>query len=65
MESTLEGAEQRSRKRMYSPRPRLRRDMVTGNPLFELFVSGSSTGSDKLFHCMICQRDVLMETRGA
>ena len=64
MESTLEGAE-RGRKRVYSPRSRLRRDMVTGNPIYELFVSGSSTGSDKLFHCMICQRDVSMESRGA
>ena len=64
METTLESAD-RSRKRVYSPRNRLRRDMVTGNPIYELFVSGSSTGSDKLFHCMICQRDVSMESRGA
>ena len=63
MESTLEGATQ-GRKRAYSPRNRLRRDMVSGHPVFELFVSGSSTGSDKLFHCMICQRDVSMESRG-
>ena len=63
MESTLEGAT-RGRKRAYSPRNRLRRDMVSGHPVFELFVSGSSTGSDKLFHCMICQRDVSMESRG-
>ena len=33
--------------------------------LKDVFVSGSSTGSDKLFHCMICQRDVSMESRGA
>ena len=39
--------------------------MVANHPVFELFVSGSSTGSDKLFHCMICQRDVSMESRGA
>ena len=61
---TLDSAS-RSRKRVYSPRNRLRRDMVTGHPIFELFVSGSSTGSDKAFHCMICQRDVSMESRGA
>ena len=64
MEMTLDGAS-RNRKRVYSPRHRLRRDMVTGHPIFELFVSGSSTGSDKAFHCMICQRDVSMESRGA
>ena len=64
MKSTLEGAE-RGRKRVYSPRNRLRRDMVTGNPIYELFNSGSSTDSDELFHCMICQRDVSMESRGA
>ena len=63
MESTLEGAT-RGRKRAYSPRNRLRRDMVSGHPVFELFLSGSSTASDKLFHCMICQRDVSMESRG-
>ena len=38
--------------------------MVVNHPIFELFVSGSSTGSDKMFHCMICQRDVSMESRG-
>ena len=64
MEMTLDSAS-RNRKRVYSPRHRLRRDMVTGHPIFELFVSGSSTGSDKAFHCMICQRDVSMESRGA
>ena len=64
METTLESAD-RGRKRVYSPRNRLRRDMVTGNPIYELFVSGSSTGSATMFHCMICQRDVSMESRGA
>ena len=54
----------RSRKRVYSPRNRLRRDMVAGHLIFELFVSGSSSGSDKAFHCMICQRDNSMESRG-
>ena len=62
MESTLEGAT-RGRKRAYSPRNRLRRDKVSGHSVFDLFVSGSSTGCDKSFHCMICQRDVSMESR--
>ena len=39
--------------------------MVANRPFFELFVSGSSTGSDKMFHCTICHRDVSMESRGA
>ena len=34
METTLESAD-RSRKRVYSPRNRLRRDMVTGNPIYD------------------------------
>ena len=38
--------------------------MVVNHSIFELFVSGCRTGSDKLFHCMICQRDVSMESRG-
>ena len=64
METTLEGADW-NRKRVCNSRHRLQRDLVTGNPIFELFVSGSSTGSDKLFHCMICQRDFFIESRGA
>ena len=55
----------RPKKRAYSPRNRLRREMVRGHPVLELFVSGSSTGSDKSFLCTICHRDVSMETRGA
>ena len=55
----------RQRTRVYSSRNRLRRDMLKDNPIFELFVSGSSTGSDKHVYCMICQRDVSMEFRGA
>ena len=47
MEMALDDAS-RSRKRVYGPRHRLRRDMVAGHPIFELFISGSSTGSDKL-----------------
>ena len=63
MESTLEAS--RGGKRTYSSRNHLRRDMVSGHPVFALFVSGSSTGSEKAFHSMICQRDVTMESRGA
>ena len=55
----------RLKKRVYSPRNQLRREMVRGHPVLELFVSGSSTGSDKSFFCTICHRDVSMETRGA
>ena len=56
---------QRQLKRLYSLRKRLRRDMIGDNPIFQLFVSGSSTGSDNYFFCMICHRDVSMESRGA
>ena len=40
--------------------------MVANHPVFGLFVSASSTGSDKLLHCMITvrNRDVSMESRG-
>ena len=67
VETSLEGvaAPQRQRRRVYSSRHRLRRDMVGDNPIYQLFVSGSSTGSDKLFFCKICHRDVSMESRGA
>ena len=67
VETRLEGVlgPRRQRKRVHSPRNRLRRDMVGDNPIYQLFVSGSSTGSDKLFFCKICHRDVSMESRGA
>ena len=67
VETSLEGTlrPQRQRRRVYSPRNRLRRDMIGDNPIYQLFVSGSSTGSDKLFFCKICHRDVSMESRGA
>ena len=55
----------RQNKRVHSSRNRLRREMVRGHPVLELFVSGSSTGSDKLFFCTICHRDVSMDTQGA
>ena len=67
VETRLEGTpgSQRQRKRVYSARNRLRRDMIGDNPIYQLFVSGSSTGSDKLFFCKICHRNVSMESRGA
>ena len=67
VEASLEeiSSPQRQRKRVYSLRKRLRRDMIGDNPIYQLFVSGSSTGCDKHFFCMICHRDVSMESRGA
>ena len=66
MEASLEKAgPTRRRVRTYSARKRLRKDMVKGNPVFELFVTGSSTGVATSFVCTICGRDVSMETRGA
>ena len=50
MEMTLDDAS-RSRKQVYIQRHRLRRDMAE-HPIFALFVSGSSTVSDKAFHCI-------------
>ena len=65
VETSLENAcVSRRRTRTYSARNRLRRDMVKGHPVFELFVTGSSTGVATAFYCTICERDVSMETRG-
>ena len=67
VEASLEeiSSPQRQRKRVYCMRKRLRRDMIGDNPIYQLFVSGSNTGCDKHFFCMICHRDVSMESRGA
>ena len=67
VEASLEeiSSPQRQRKRVYSMRKRLRRDMIGDNLIYQLFVSGSSNGSDKHFFCMICHRDVSMESPGA
>ena len=67
VETSLEGIAlpQRQRRRVYSSRHRLRRNMFGDNPIYQLFVSGSSTGSDKLSFCKICHRDVSMESRMA
>ena len=45
----------------YSSRIRLRRDMLTLNPAYEVFVSGSKCGSEKFFICRVCHRDVTLE----
>ena len=67
MEKSLEGVSPliHGRKRVYSARHHLRREMVGDHPVYSLFVSGSSTGSPEKFFCRICHRDVSMRTRGA
>ena len=66
MESSIEGLSAMQPKvRPNNPRNRLRRDMVTDDPVYSLFVSGSSTGCPWSFYCMICHRNVSMKTRGA
>ena len=55
----------REKSRTYSFRSRLRRHMVTDDPIYSLFVSTSSTGYPWAFYCTICHRDVYMSTRGA
>ena len=49
----------------YSSRNRLRRDMLTLNPAYEVFVSGSKCGSEKFFFRRVCHRDVGMKAQGA
>ena len=39
--------------------------MLTLNPVFPDFVSGSSTGAGTHFFCKVCLRDVKMVTRGS
>ena len=51
--------------RKYSSRHLLRKDMVGDHPVFILFVSRASNGSSSRFHCMICKRDVSMQSREA
>ena len=66
MESSLEAVALReSPVRKYSSRHHLRKDMVGNHPVFSVFVSGASNGSASRFHCMICKRDVSMQSRGA
>ena len=54
----------RRRSRPQNLRNRLRRSMIKDHPVFELFVSGSSSGVETAFFCTICQRDVSIETKG-
>ena len=66
METSLENATKTERPpKKYSSRHRLRKDMVEEHPIFGFFVSGSSTESATSFHCMICGRDVSMQSRGS
>ena len=66
MENSLEGlTSSRDKPKQYSARSRLRRSMVGDDPVYSLFVSGSSTGFPWVFYCTICHRDVFMRTRGA
>ena len=66
MESSLEAVALRETPvKKYSSRHHLRKDMVGDHPIFSLFVSGASNGSATHFHCMICKRDVSMQSRGA
>ena len=66
METSLENATTTERPpKKYSSRHRLRKDMVGEHPILSLSVSGSGTGSATSFHCMICGRDVSMQSRGS
>ena len=55
----------KKRVRKYSSRNALRREMLTLNPVFPDFVSGSSTGAGTHFYCKVGHRDVKMVTRGS
>ena len=65
VEASLEPASpSRRRTRAPSSRSRLRRSMVKDLPVFELFVSGSSSGVETAFFCTLCQRDVSIAAKG-
>ena len=65
MEASLDKAAlSGQRVRKYSSRHHLRKDMVGDHIVLSVFVSGSSTGVATRFHCMICRRDVSMQSRG-
>ena len=65
VETSLESVSpSRRRNRPPSLRTRLRRSMVKDHPVFELFVSGSSSGVETAFFCAICERDVSIATKG-
>ena len=52
------------KKRKYSSRNHLRKDMVPGNDILSEFVSGSKNGKSTSFFCTMCERDVSIESRG-
>ena len=53
------------KKKNYSSRNYLRKDMVAGNEILGEFVSGSKNGLSTYFFCTMCERDVSMVSRGA
>ena len=65
VEASLEQASlSRRRTRTVSSRNRLRRSMVKDHPVFELFVSGPSSGIESAFFCTLCQREVSIAAKG-
>ena len=65
VEASLEQASpSRRRSRPISSRNQLRRSMFKDHPVFELFVSGLSSGIDSAFFCTLCQRDVSIAAKG-
>ena len=54
----------KKRVRKYSSRYALRREMLTLNPVFPDFASGSSTGAATHFYCKVCHRNLKMVARG-
>ena len=53
------------KKKKYSSRNHLRKDMVAGDEILSEFVSGSKNGLTTYFFCTMCERDVSMISRGA
>ena len=65
VETSLESVSpSRQRNRPPSLRTRLRRSMVKDHPVFELFVTSSSSGVETAFFSTICERDVSIATKG-
>ena len=66
METSLEkAATSGQRVREYSSRQHLRKYMVGDHQVLSVFVSGASSGVSTRFHCLICRRDVSIQSRGA
>ena len=53
------------KKRKYSKRNLLSRRMLSENTVFADFVTGSKSGSDELFFCHVCKRDVRIRAHGS